>query len=799
MHPDFDRAVSILKNAADSGRFTLYEFEIYDVMTALGIGNPPKYAVITNPDDAEAAIEKIPGNLLVLKIVHPRIAHKSDIGGIAIVEREEAASTAREILEILPKKVSSKFIDEDFKNEFTGFSREQLREKFVQETRGVLVCEFIESDLGFGNEFFIGMRDTREFGPVINAGLGGLDTELYARELPMGRSGSTVAVGVSNDADLLNTFKHTIAFETLTGLARGHKRLVDEDTLSEIFALFHAITWKLSPLNPDAEYWLTEFEINPLLIKNGALVPIDGLMKFVPTNQHPPRKPTEKIANLLNPDEIALIGVSSKGQNVGRVILGNLLEGDFSPDTLAIVKEDDDEIDGVKCYPSVSALPKKFDLIVLSVAAKKVPSVLREIIDHDKAQSIILITGGMGEKEGSEGIEEELRQILTESRSRKDHGPVMVGGNSLGLISQPGGYDTMFIPESKLPKHPEIEIGNRIALISQSGAFMISRMSKLGGLLPRCAISTGNQVDLGVSDFLEYLSNDPKIKVFGCYIEGFDKYEGLNFAEVAKTITDRGKDVVVYKAGRSPEGRRAASGHTAAIAGDWVVAESVLTQAGCFVTRSFGEWTDYLELAAGLAGTRPGQGRLAAVSNAGYETVDVADNIHAAVYEQERDLHLTSFTDETIEKIKVALKKFRLDGLVNVRNPLDLTPMAVDAAHIEILKILNDDENVDVIIHGCVPLSPAMKTLPPGGSEGEGIEDPRSYASLLVEAYRKDITKPLVVVIDSGSLYDPMSKKISDSGIPVFRSADNAVKTLGWWIATKKIAFARQLHPIGLI
>jgi acyl-CoA synthetase (NDP forming) len=388
----------------------------------------------------------------------------------------------------------------------------------------------------------------------------------------------------------------------------------------------------------------------------------------------------------------------------------------------------------------------------------------------------------MEEKEGAEDIEKDLRDVILQSRTRPDRGPVVVGGNSLGVISRPGGYDTMFVPDTKLPRNPDMPLGNKIALLSQSGAFMISRMSKLDGLFPRYAVSTGNQVDLSVGDFLEYLTADNEVKVFGCYVEGFRDFKGLEFAETARKLTESGRDVIVYKAGRSAEGRKAASGHTAAIAGDWAVSDAVLTSAGCIVARSFAEWTDLVVLAASLAGRTVGAGRLAAISNAGYETVGIADNLRGAQYKFE----LAPMSDETRKNLEGVLAQFNLTGLVNVRNPLDLTPMAVDRARVEAMKVFARDPNVDVILHACVPLSHMMKTLPPGGPDGEGIADPEGFTRLMIAAFREEINKPLVVVIDSGSLYDPMAGMLVEAGIPMFRSADEAIRVFGRWVESRR-------------
>jgi len=786
MYPDFEKVDELMRKAAGDGRSFLYEHEVYDVLSSIGLGTPPEYQIVKKPDEADAVIGQIDTDRLVLKIIHPHIVHKTDVGGVTIVDKTDAVDAVRRIFAESPRKQIDKFTEHgEIPDEYSGLDGDGLKKKFEADTYGILVYPFVDAPTGFGDELFLGMRGTREFGPIINAGLGGVNTELYASELPKGRAGVTVSPGITSEAGLFEAFKETIAYEAVSGNARGHKRRIEDDKLADSLERWHALVWRYSPLNPDAPYWLTECEINPLLCHDGGLVPVDGLMRFRAAEKPVPPSPCEKIHNLLKPQNICVIGVSGKDMNIGRVILRNLLKGDFTPDKLAIVKPGDDQIDGVKCWPSIADLPQTYDLMVVSVHAKQVPATIKEIIDHGKAQSIILITGGMGEKEGSENLERELEEVIRDARSREDCGPVMIGGNSLGIISRPGGYDTMFVPSSKLPLDPENPLGSNVALVSQSGAFIISRMSKLAGLLPRYAFSTGNQVDLGLADLVEHLNGDPEVRVFGCYAEGLGWLEGLKLTEAAMKITRSGgnsaRDVIVYKAGRSEEGRHAASGHTAAIAGDWDVAEAVLSRAGCIITRSFTEWQDMIMLSSAI-GDRPVNGlKLAAISNAGFETVGIADNLAGP----NRKLVFAEFSKETVGRVAEILGQFRLTELVNIRNPMDITPMAVDRAHVELAKALADDPGVDLVIHCCVPLSPVMKTREPGGPDGEGIADPKGFAKLMIDAVRNEIDEPIAIVLDAGDIYDPMAKMFIESGIPVFRSADDAAKALGTWAAAR--------------
>lgn len=114
---------------------------------------------------------------------------------------------------------------------------------------------------------------------------------------------------------------------------------------------------------------------------------------------------------------------------------------------------------------------------------------------------------------------------------------------------------------------------------------------------------------------------------------------------------------------------------------------------------------------------------------------------------------------------------------MDVKNPLDVTPMATDAAYGEIIRGILDDDAVDNVVAGIVPLTPAMQTLPEGRTPSESIESPGSIATLLTEiAHASD--KPVIAVIDSGAWFDPLADRLESAGLSVFRSADRAVKAL---------------------
>jgi acyl-CoA synthetase (NDP forming) len=414
--------------------------------------------------------------------------------------------------------------------------------------------------------------------------------------------------------------------------------------------------------------------------------------------------------------------------------------------------------------------------------------VVSELIERDRANTVILIPGGLGEKAGSQELELQLKAKIADAHLCGDGGPVFLGGNSLGVVSHPGRYDTLFIPESKLAKSRG-EKRRNLCFLSQSGAFIISNLSRMPWLDPAYALSIGNQIDLTASDLLRFITDEPSIEIFAVYMEGFQRGDGLVFADAVRRAVAAGKDVVFYKAGRTSEGRSATAGHTASVAGDYAVCESALVEAGALVASDFGEFSDFLRLALRLRGKTIAGPGLAAMSNAGFESVGMADSIRS----DGAELKLVDFSAVTVERLAETLSRHRLDTLVDVKNPFDVTPMASDAAFADLVSCLLEDRNVDLVVAGVVPLTPAMQTLPPGRVPNESIDSPSSIAVQLPQIAAGQ-AKPLVAVVDSGEWFDPLAERLDAGGLPVFRAADRAVRALCRYVAMKQRQSRRAAH-----
>jgi acyl-CoA synthetase (NDP forming) len=727
---------------AAKGRPALLETEGLELLAALGIGAPAHLFVRGAAEAASADTSPLGGDRVVVKVISPQILHKSDVGGVKVVERTPGAIAA---------------VVADMERRLGG-----------QGIVGFTINEFLRYDASFGHELILGLRWTEDFGPVVTLGAGGIYTEFLAENFKPGREIGIFSPPVTTDREIEEAIDRLAIGRLATGRLRGQEPRIAKAAVVAAVRRFMALA---SAFSPDA---IAECEINPLVVAGGRLVALDILVKLGtgPRPARPPR-PLGKLKALLEPRSAAIIGVSEK-LNPGHIILNNLIREGFDRDQIVVVKPGSATFEGCRSVPDIASLPQKVDLFILAISAAQTPQAITDIVEGQKAESIIVIPGGLEEKAGTEAIVARMRAALDAARASAWQGPLINGGNCLGIRSMPGRYDTMFIPEYKLPV-PSGEV-SPVAFVSQSGAFAVSRMSKLGRLNPKYAITLGNQMDLTVGDYLAWLKDDPAIEVFAVYVEGFARLDGLRFLTTAREIVASGRSVILYRAGRTAAGAKASASHTASIAGDYTVTRELARAAGVVVAESLSDFDDLVGLFTRLRRRRAGGTRLGAVSNAGFECVAMADSLGR--------LELARFDEPTTSRLEDVLRAARIDTVVDVHNPLDLTPMAGDAAYEESLRAVMESGGIDIGIVGCVPLTVALNTLPAGPGHDNDLADPDGIGPRLIRLHEA-IDKAFVAVVDAGAVYDPFVSALEQHGIPTFRTADTALRLLNVFVEAR--------------
>lgn len=741
------------QNAPTSGAWRLNEWEVYQILAAVGIDHGPAEFL---PRGATAAAEAdvfagaaqmaAAQRRLVVKVCGREILHKTEAGGVVVADVQG------------PQDVAAAFARVDRQIEAAGYADRQ---------EGILACGFVPHQANRpGHEVLLGLRQDDAFGPVVVVGIGGTLTEWY------GARGTAVfpARGLTRAEVEARLAGHPV----LSLLCRP-SRLYPQPpfgatTLAAAVVALAELGVAFGP-SAAASFTLEELEINPAVSSDGHLVALDGVGLASTRKWEAVRRPLAKIGPLLRPRHAVVMGVSAKGANPGRIILDNLRHspGDLARD-LYVVHPTEASIDGVPCVASCAALPHKCDLAVVSIPAEGALAAIRDLVATDQAESIILIPGGFAEA-GEAGLAAAIEQVLAEGHTRPDGGPVMVGGNCLGIVSREH-YNTFFLPLWKLPFRPGR--GENLAIVSQSGAYLVTFASNYDGLIhPRASISFGNQMDLTVADFLQHFLAEPGVDVIACYVEGFKPGDGERFLAAARDARARGKRVVVFKAGKTPLGARAAASHTASLAGDYAIARGCLEAAGVTVAETLDEFEDLLKTFCLLAEKDVVGRRVGILSNAGFECSTVMDALG--------NLELAEFDPATRAVLDDALPAF-----AHRDNPVDATPMAPTPAYARASAAILACAGVDAAILSAVPVTPALETLA-AVADGSHREDLMAGTSLgrqwvdIVTTSRK----PVVAVIDSGRLYDPLCHLLEAAGIPVFRKIDRAARALAAFIRTE--------------
>jgi len=773
MKINFEKINHVFQQAEKEDRNFLLEHEVYHILREVGIKTPRCLFIKKGQKVTEEDLKDFRKYALVVKVINPYIVHKTDVGGIQFVER--SATKINKACQTMSETIPRKFLDWVKKFPEANTKKRWTLKNIEQEIRGFLICEMVEYDkTGFGTELLMGLRNSREFGPIATMGVGGVEIEYLSERIKEGKAVSIGSPHILFKKDIPRILEPLAIYDKLVGKVRGKEALITTDELVETYFRFLQLGAYFSPYRFDHPYVIEEAEVNPFVVQNKKLIALDGLCRFSKDHEKPRKRRFENIEYLLKPRTIGIIGVSEK-MNVGHIILNNILKQGFPNWNVYVVKSGMEEIEGCRCVPRIRDLPLAVDLFVITVAAEQNYEVIKDLIRYGKARSAIIIAGGLGEKKGTQDLEEEIKTLLQKSIQKDKLTPVVNGGNCLGIFSKPGKYDTTFVPDYKLPRITGRK--SNLVYLSQSGAFMISRMSKLPNIEPLYAISIGNQIDLTVSDYLNHFKDDEEAKVFGVYVEGFLPADGLAFAEAAcQIVKQEGKMIVLYKAGRTPEGRQATASHTASVAGDYNVAKAICEEAGVIVAASIFDFENYVKNLSFLADKEIRGNRIALISNAGFECVTMADNL-----KNDQEFVLATLTQKTLKRISGLLEKEGIHRLQDVRNPLDTTPVADDEVFADCVLAMLEDKNVDCAIVSPVPMTPSMQTLVPSRFHEENVYHPKSIVMRLIDVFHKT-DKPFVVNIDAGDLFTPMVDCLEQAGVPTFRRSDIAVTFLRKYI-----------------
>ncbi|MCY3822272.1 MAG: acetate--CoA ligase family protein [Nitrospinae bacterium] len=284
------------------------------------------------------------------------------------------------------------------------------------------------------------------------------------------------------------------------------------------------------------------------------------------------RTTTESLARLLRPESIAIVGASANLEQFNGRLVKNLLRHGFEG-RIYPVNPKYEEVAGLRCRPKLDALPEAPDVAFITVGKERVAGVMAECAEAGVGAAIIY-TGGFSEanEEGAR-LEAEIRRVARDGRVR------VCGPNTAGVHN----FHHNFHLAGLIALDVEEMLPGSIGVVCQSGSIggaLLSRAAQRGVGFSHL-ISCGNEMDMELSDYLDYLIDDPRTRAVAVYLEGVR--DGEKFKKVLEKALRRRKPVVVLKVGEAREGARAALSHTGAMVGEERIYEALFRKWG--VTR----------------------------------------------------------------------------------------------------------------------------------------------------------------------------------------------------------------------
>ena len=435
---------------------------------------------------------------------------------------------------------------------------------------------------------------------------------------------------------------------------------------------------------------------------------------------------------LFEPQSIAVIGASQKPHSVGATVLNNLVVGGFAG-AIMPVNPKYEILDGLPVYHSVAKLPNAPDLAVICTPPATVPGLIRELGERGTRAAIVL-TAGLGSMKNSAG--KTLKQAMLDAA--RPHLLRILGPNCVGLLVPKIGLNASFAHTGALP--------GKIAFVSQSGALVtgILDWAKTRGIGFSKFVSLGDKADVDFGDVLDYLASDPDTKAILLYIE--DLQAARKFMSAARAAA-RSKPVLVLKAGRAPEGAKAAASHTGALAGSDAVYDAAIRRAGMLRVLTTKDLFDAVET---LAHTRPITGdRLVIMTNGGGPGVMATD----ALIDQHGNL--ATLSDDTLRKLNELLPATWSHG-----NPVDIIGDAPADRYVHTLEVLLAGKESDAILFIHAPSAIV----------------PSSDIAIAVAPIAKNAGKNILACWLGGESVAQARSTFSDAGIPTYDTPEDAVR-----------------------
>jgi acetate---CoA ligase (ADP-forming) len=282
-----------------------------------------------------------------------------------------------------------------------------------------------------------------------------------------------------------------------------------------------------------------------------------------------------KLHSFFWPESIAVLGASPDLHRIRGRLLHQLRENGF-PGRILPINPSYQEIDGLACYPSIGAVSGGVDLALVAIPAAGVAAAVEECARAGVRNTLIISSGFAEEGGTASDMQAELLAVTQRTGIRA------CGPNCEGYYNALGRVATTFSPtvETKEDDSRALVSSKRVGVIAQSGGigFALFNRGKAAGLGFSYVISTGNEADLGMADFLDYMVEDPHTHAVMLFCEAVRN--GPGFIAALEKARRLGKPVIAIKVGRSDAGTRATASHTASLSGSHAAYHAIFERYG---------------------------------------------------------------------------------------------------------------------------------------------------------------------------------------------------------------------------
>jgi acyl-CoA synthetase (NDP forming) len=361
------------------------------------------------------------------------------------------------------------------------------------------------------------------------------------------------------------------------------------------------------------------------------------------------RTARESLGALFNPRSIAIIGASTNPAKLSGRPLPNLQRSRFSGE-IYVVNPRVDQIDGVRSYPSVDAIGSPIDVALIVLPAEQAVEAALAAAKAGAKAAIVGVSGfaESGDQRGRE-LQSRLSQIAAETGMR------IVGPNTNGIYNAVNGLSLGYNSA-----HGEDIAAGPVSIVSHSGAMLSIFAERLKAARVGLSkfVAVGNESDLDMLDYLDYLVDDPDTQIIALLMESIA--DGSRFKDLARRAATNHKRIAVLKLGQSAEGAQATAAHSSRLAGSARSYEALFAQLG-IASVSTPEALIAAVALASRTGVQPGSGTgLGIITYSGAASSIAADSASNA------GLPLVTFGPDTMAALATVPRS------APITNPLDI-------------------------------------------------------------------------------------------------------------------------------